>query len=242
MAEALAVVGIANNVLQLIEFGGRLCLRIKELSSLAAGCPGKLKELEQRLRHVVTTLKGLNEEGRAVLEHEQKTLESSLLHAEKLDSLLKSLHLDAITDGSSLKSFHPKTVYVAFRSVREEKKIEEFQRVLDRLIDLVDFQLQVRNTAALDALLLAQGNILRPPSKNTGICVSDEKTCEGQFYHATSGNAAETTKHFASLPYDRNSGFVGREEIISSLEKALRAPYAGQRRVVLYGLGGVGYR
>jgi hypothetical protein len=240
MAEALAVVGIGSNVLQLIEFGGRLCLRIKELSSSVAGCPGKLKELEQRLRYVVATLKGLNDEGREVLEHEQKTLESSLLHAEKLDSLLRSLRVDAITDGSSPKSFHPKTVYAAFRSVREEKKIEEFQQVLDRLIDLVDFQLQIRNTAALDALL-AQANVLGSPTKNSRIRVTDEKICKGQSY-ATSDNDAQTIKHFASLPYDRNSGFIGREEIISNLEGAFQSPYTGQRRVVLYGLGGVGYK
>ncbi len=51
----------------------------------------------------------------------------------------------------------------------------------------------------------------------------------------------EIDKHFASLPYDRNYGFVGRKGVIDSLEGALHSPYPGQPRVVLYGLGGVGY-
>lgn len=166
MAEARAAIGTASNVLQFIEFGGKLCIRIKEYSCSATGCSEKLKEVEQHLGHVLTTLESLNDSGRAVLEHERKTLESCLNQAARLDILLQSLRLDTITSRSILRLIHPRILYAAVRSLRQEKKIEEFQQALDRLIELVDLQLQVRNTVVLDHV----HNRLR---------LADEKTEEG---------------------------------------------------------------
>jgi hypothetical protein len=162
MAEVVAAIGIVSNVLKFIDFGSKLCLRIRELSSSSVDRPGKLKQLEQRLRHVVITLEGLTDAGREALEHEQQAIEECLTHAKNLDALLKSFQ-------------KANAVFAAFRLVVEEKRIEELQQALERLVDL---QLKVRIGVALDRNTAALAQL------HNRICMMDENPREGQFRQA----------------------------------------------------------
>ena len=42
------------------------------------------------------------------------------------------------------------------------------------------------------------------------------------------------------MPYSENPHFVGREEICENVKRTLQSTSRGQKRVALYGLGGVG--
>jgi hypothetical protein len=157
MTEALAVVGLASNVLQFIEFGTRLYGRIKEITSSASGVPTKLQTLGDHLGQVLKTLEELNEAGHASLEHELKTIESGLRQANKLDTLLDSYRSKA-KQGCIRKRLRVDKVWTAFKSIQEERKIEEFYQALDRLLALASLQIQMRTAAAVEEVNIKVGS------------------------------------------------------------------------------------
>src|SRR5437016_14526141 len=94
-AEGLVAVGLAGNVLQFIDFGTRLCARIREYSSAAGGAPKKIESLAQRLSLVLRTLEGLGESGLMTVELEQTTMKSCIAQAKELNSLLDNFEIDS---------------------------------------------------------------------------------------------------------------------------------------------------
>ena len=53
------------------------------------------------------------------------------------------------------------------------------------------------------------------------------------------GPVPKTLKSFSTIPFPRDPGFVGREEILAQLESEF-ANVKSQRWASLYGLGGIG--
>jgi hypothetical protein len=54
---------------------------------------------------------------------------------------------------------------------------------------------------------------------------------------------SETTMRkppFVILPYSENPSFVGREDVFEKVKRVMQSTTRGQKRVALYGLGGVG--
>ena len=151
-AEALVAVGLASNVIQFIEFGGKLYSRIKEYASRATGVPKKINTLAARLDLVLKTLNALNEAGRTTVDHEAKAIQSCMSEAQEFEALLDKFKLKTQKppDGEDGPSWvtarltSMEKVWKAFTSLRGEKKIEEFQASLDGLLSLVSLQLQSR--------------------------------------------------------------------------------------------------
>jgi hypothetical protein len=151
-AEALVALGLASNVVQFIDFGSKLCSRIKEYASSALGAPKKIIALAARLDLVLKTLNALNYTGRTIVDHEAKTIQSCISEAQEFDALLNKFRLmaRAVVDGEDGPSWINKRLtsvektWKAFKSLRGEEKIEEFQTSLDRLLSLVSLQLQSR--------------------------------------------------------------------------------------------------
>ena len=150
--EALALLGIASSVVQFIDFGTRLCARIRDYSSTAGGAPKKIESLAQRLSPVLRTLEGLGESGLMTVELEQTTMQSCIAQAKELNSLLDKFKIDSpavASCGGDLKWIDRRIGGIekarkAFSSLRSEKKIEEFQNTLDSLLSLISLQLHVR--------------------------------------------------------------------------------------------------
>jgi N-terminal domain on NACHT_NTPase and P-loop NTPases len=151
-AEALVALGFASNVVQFIDFGSKLCSRITEYASSAIGAPKKITALAARLDLVLKTLNALNDTGRTTVDHEAKTIQSCISEAQEFDALLNKFRLKtrAAVDGEDGPSWidkrltSAKKTWKAFKSLRGEEKIEEFQTSLDRLLSLVSMQLQSR--------------------------------------------------------------------------------------------------
>jgi hypothetical protein len=160
MTEALAVVSLASNVLQFIEFGTRLYGRIKEITSSTSGVPTRLQTLGEHLGQVLKTLEELNEAGQASLEHELKTIESGLRQANKLDTLLDSYRPKA-KQSYIRKRLRVDKVWTAFKSIQEERKIEEFYQALDRLLALASLQIQMRTAAAVEKVNIRVGSAVQ---------------------------------------------------------------------------------
>src|SRR5436853_7731303 len=95
--EGIVAVGLASNVLQFIEFGTKLCSRIKEYGSSAIGAPKKITNLADRLDLVLKTLNALNDTGRTIIDHEAKTIQSCISEAQDFAALLDNFKLKTRT-------------------------------------------------------------------------------------------------------------------------------------------------
>jgi hypothetical protein len=151
-AEGLVAIGLAGNVLQFIDFGTKLCARIREYSSAAAGAPKKIESLARRLSLVLRTLEGLSESELMTVGLEQTTMQSCIAQAKELNFLLDKFKIDppaAANGGGGLKWVDRRIggiekTWKAFNSLRGEKKVEEFQNTLDSLLSLISLQLHVK--------------------------------------------------------------------------------------------------
>jgi hypothetical protein len=157
--EALAAVGFANSIIQFIDFGTRLCARIREYSSAANGIPKKLLDLGERLSYVLDTIKSLAEGGLTKLEHEEKTLQACLKQAKEIDTLLDSFKPPTLA-GVCLNKLNLDKAWAAFKSLRGESKIDAMQLTLHRLLELAGFQVQIQTATAVDSLNLKMDSMI----------------------------------------------------------------------------------
>ena len=139
----LDAVGLAASVLQFIDFGTKLCARIREYSAVG-GAPKKIESLGLRLSLVLRTLEGLSESELMTADLEQ-TIQPCITRAKELNSLLDKFKLDSpdvAVDDKRIGGIEK--AWKAVNSLRGEKKVEEFQSTLDSLLSLVNLQLHVR--------------------------------------------------------------------------------------------------
>jgi hypothetical protein len=151
-AEGLVAIGLASNVLQFIDFGTKLCARIREYSSAAGGAPKKIESVAARLSLVLRTLEGLSKSQLMTVDLEQMTVQSCLDQAKELNILLDKFKINSpvgANDARGLKWVDRRIggiekTWKAFNSLRGEKKVEEFQNTLDSLLSLISLQLHIR--------------------------------------------------------------------------------------------------
>ena len=131
-AEALVAVGIASSFVQLIHFTASLCSRIKEYAA-GVGLPKKLAAQADRLSDLLAVLHSLA----ISLGHDplgSSVLTRCLAQARLLSDLLDGL------EGPS--QGHLKNARKALKSLNQSDQIEEFQNVLDSLVNTLSLQLQ----------------------------------------------------------------------------------------------------
>jgi hypothetical protein len=133
----LAALGVAGNVVQFIDFGMKLCHRISEYC--AAGAPEKLLARASRLSDLLEILKGLPEVQRLGLD--QQVISVCVRQVEDLLALL-----DPLTSDSGSRTSKWRASAKAFRSLRSEKKLLEFQSTLDSLLSNLSLQLLAKTT------------------------------------------------------------------------------------------------
>jgi len=167
--EPLVALGVASSVVQFVDFGAKLCVRIREYSSVT-GAPKKIQVLADHLSLALQTLEGLNDTSRTSLEYERKTLEACLEQAKDLNSLLDSFKPNADKQSKWRIASGIDKARVAFTSLRGEKKMDDFQNSLSRLVGLVGVQLQVR-TGSVHA---SCRNGTRPPANKRTVRAQNE--------------------------------------------------------------------
>ena len=134
-AEALVAVGIASNFVQLIHFTVSLCSRIKEYAA-GVGLPKKLAAQAERLSDLLAVLHSLA----SSLGHDplgDLILTRCLAQAQSLSDLLDGLK------GQS--QGHLKNARKALKSLNRSDQVEEFQDVLDSLVNTLSLQLQAES-------------------------------------------------------------------------------------------------
>ena len=145
--EALAAVGLVANVVQFIDFGAELYARINDLSSGAGKAPGKIRNIANRLSFIIDTLKSLDQESLTAVNNNTKILEACSDQVKELDCMVAKFTVQENKDEVSHWQKGVKKVeksWKAFKSIRADDKIEELEKGLDRLLDVLSLQLQAR--------------------------------------------------------------------------------------------------
>ena len=143
-AEALIALGIASNFVQLIQFTASLCSRIKEYAA-GVGLPKKLAAQADRLSdllavlHSLATSLGHDPLGNSIL---TQCLAQARLLSDLLDGLEGPSQGHLKNARRALKSLHLKNARRALKSLNQSDQIEEFQNVLDSLVNTLSLQLQ----------------------------------------------------------------------------------------------------
>ena len=117
--DALAVVGLASNVIQFFEFTAQLCVRIKQIGTSASGLPKELEKQADQLSYLLEELTQLPE-GPA-LNH--KLWQQCHSDAQELDMLLKRF------EGGSKRGLL-KNTKLAYHSIRQKPEIEKVRDAL----------------------------------------------------------------------------------------------------------------
>lgn len=225
--EALVAVGFASNVVQFLDFSGKLISQISAYSTAAGGVPRKLQKLEAQLKLIDQTIKRLDAESLRSVDQEKQTISLCVEQVQEINALLNKSKLQPRPSSVSGASWitrqrgRVELTWKAFKSLRGQEKIEEFQESLDRLLALLTLQLQIKGNVAAD------GNSKKVISKLEQLQLSKDLKDEAE--------GLPTIK--CTIPFLQNPNFVAREGLMDAIEQRFTF---GEPKVVLYGLGGAG--
>jgi hypothetical protein len=93
--EKLAALGLAGNVVQFIDFAGKLFVHIKEYSSDASKAPRSVQALVEHLNLVLNTLKELNGASLTSIESERIPIQLCITQAEALNTFLDKFKVNS---------------------------------------------------------------------------------------------------------------------------------------------------
>ena len=215
-AEALAVVGIVANILQLVDFSSKAISRVKEYGHDAQDVPKTFRDIQSGLPLILHTLGEIQtrvSDGQ-VPEKSCKALKGVLGECEvKLTELKIIFERVLPQDGAS----RGERVWKAVMSLWQDKKVEEISQALWR---------------SLQSLTLF--HVVAAPTVR-GIQALVENTSK---INLTSSPASAVPKYF-TVPTLSSKNFVGRKEMMADLASRLCLPET-HCRVAVVGLGGVG--
>ncbi|KAI9785688.1 MAG: hypothetical protein M1839_008705 [Geoglossum umbratile] len=216
----LVVFRMAEDVVQFVSFGRKLCYRISEYSA-TAGAPRNLAAQADCLSNLLEILNNLSEAEQAALE--RGLISSCAERARELSEFLNTL-MDRNSDVKSKWRYVGK----AWRSLHSEKKIEGLQKSLESLLGPLSLHLQVK-TAQQTLTIKRQTEkiLLQQAISSRGV----DRNCSPGLFIA---------KTVFVIPIARNPGFTGREGLLERLDKELSPKLCGQSKAALNGLGGVG--
>ncbi len=144
--EGLATLGLASNIAQFMEFAAKLYARINDISSAAGEAPGKIQSIANRLSLIIDTLNSLDREILTAVNHNKNTFEACSNQVKELDRIVARYTVQETMDEASRWQKGAKNVeksWKAFKSLRADDKIEELEKGLDRLLNVLILQLQV---------------------------------------------------------------------------------------------------
>ncbi|KAI4174548.1 MAG: hypothetical protein LQ346_008226 [Caloplaca aetnensis] len=208
MAEALIGLGVAANILQLVTAGYHLLSRINEFQSKTKDAPVVFKEILIQLPLVIETCEKISKESHPVdTASFLEVVRGCSEHVQDFDALLSKM-MPKCQDSRVARTWK------AIGSVRLEKKIIEYQRVLETYKTALILHLGRRGVMATQI----RANVSAPA------LLSQRDTCY-------------------SYPCAQISLFIGREDLLDKIDKTLLTILTGSRRpivAILLGMGGQG--
>lgn len=213
MAEALAAVGLASAIVQFIDFGTRVVVRLSEFSTEAKEVPKIFRQIKVQLPLILNTLQQTKDqaEARHVNEDTAKALKAVVGECttivQQLDEILtKTLPND---EASTWQKYRK-----ALSSLAQDKKIAQLQASIEGYIPLLNYHQTLVISSSFKDLSIHPTT----ESTDTDLPQPNRKPC-------------------FMVHFEQDPNFVGREDELREIEERFKA----QHRVVLSGIGGVGY-
>ena len=211
MAEALAIVGLVSAIVQFVDFGAKIVERLNEFNSDAHEVPKTFQTIEVQLPLLIDTLHRTQQQASdGHISMRTASALKPLIEAccEEITALQKIL--DKAIPPKESSSWRRRVQ--ALKSLAHDDDVERSITKLESHIRLLAFH---QSTSVTDELLklrvsLQTHNTMPHPSR----------------------------KPVFMVPFDRDETFVGRKDILDSIDQKLNA---SRRRAVLSGIGGVGY-
>ena len=215
-AEALAVIGMIANIVQLVDFSSRAISRVREYGAEAQDIPKTLRDIHTNLPLIAKSLDetGTRVKSGQVAEERCKALIPVLENCKTKLTELESIFEKFIPkDGASTKE----RVWKGLRSLRHDKEVEDISQALWRSLQVLMHYhvVGVPTIHEIEAVIQrSSSTTLAPPSAVAG-------------------------KTYFMVPTLSSDDFVGREDTLAQLEAKLCLPdkYC---RVAVVGLGGIG--
>ena len=216
MAEAIAVLGLLASSAQVIDYSALVVRRLHDFMTNVKELPSCFIHINNQLPMLVGIVKSLQKrvsDGDFAPES-QHDLERVI---GALDQELKSLDAVLCKILPSVRASTWEKGIKAVKSLSAQKSVENFASVIqDYVISLNAFQI-AHNSDQMKTLISS----------------IEEKRLEQQVPHPK-----PVQRPIWMLEYDIDEDFIGREEIMSRLEQRFAAM---ENRVVIAGIGGVGY-
>ena len=130
-AEALAVVGIVANIIQLIDFSGKVISRIKEYEGDGQRIPSSFQDVQARLPLISCALDEIHRQvlGGQISEENCKSLKVVLEHCKTRLAELRKIFDEVLCQGGASKG---ERIWKGMQSLRKEKKVEQILQELSR--------------------------------------------------------------------------------------------------------------
>lgn len=226
MAEALAIIGLVTNVIQLAQYSIEICERAKGFAKNASDLPKSFQGLQACLPMIKNSLSEIY--SRIESERiDESTCQTILPVVENCESHLKELQTifkDILpSNGASKWTYFVKAV----SSMARERDVKRLADAIDQDVRLLTLYY------ATDGSVQAANARLMPP-----ISVSMLNMQSVSITHLKDTDKLNAETPFL-LRYARNPNFVGREAHMKDIESKLQNN-ASHNRVVLIGLGGIG--
>ena len=211
MAETLAVVGVVASIVQLIDFGTKVVLRMNEFHSAMGEVPKSFRTLEIELPLVFKTLKRIKEHAAIDDVEESSSLcsvvDGCLGEIERLDKILNKV---SPSQGQSKR--WRTTGLKAFKSFGYDKEVQRISTKLHGYMGILNL-VQSTNNVDIGRTLVERGKSA-PPELSPGL-----------------------QRPVVAIPFHRNGAFVARQDILDDIGTQLDT---GNRNAALIGIGGVG--
>ena len=218
MAEAVAAIGLASSILQLLDFSGKVAARLNEFQSNSQDLSGNLKTIKVQLPLILNAVKRIQEQAQDELVSEptaealQTVVEDCKQAVLKLEGILTKIIPPTGASSWQRRAF-------AFKSLAYDKDIQRTFSHLDRNISVLTLH-QATATAELSRVVAAS-------SANQSLTSNATPT----------SSQPPQRKAIFMVPFPRDSLFVGREDVLAKITDDMSVQ---QGRIALVGIGGVG--
>jgi hypothetical protein len=211
MAETLAIVGLVSAVVQLVDFGSKILERLNEFTSDVFEVPETIRAVKVQLPLLIDTLHRTQQQASdGFVSGETATTLKPLIDACCTEIRVLQIIFDKTLPLQTSSSWQRRLL--ALRSLAHEKDVERSIAKLESHIRGLAFH---QSTSISDESVQLQVSL--------------------QIHNTTTH---QPRKPIFMVPFDRDETFVGRIDILNSIDKKLNA---SRRRAILTGIGGVGY-
>jgi hypothetical protein len=211
MAEALAIVGLVSAIVQFIDFGAKIVERLNEFNSDVHEVPKTFQAIEVQLPLLIDTLHRTQQQA----SDGHISMRTAIALKPLIEACCEEITaLRIILD----KAIPPKESSIWKRRVQALKSLahdDDVERSIAKLESHIRILAFHQSTSVTDELLKLRVSLQT---------------------HNTIPHSSR--KPVFMVPFDRDETFVGRKDILGSIDQKLNT---SRRRAVLSGIGGVGY-